>query len=231
MTVPLVHFWFGAPPGADDRERVRVSAERRANHKAHVVPVDTRGADARSIDAIRAGDISAFERLYVGTFEALWGFAATLLGTRDGAEDVVHDVFLDIWRRRAEWDVRGSVRGYLFGAVRYRIGTLRHRDAVGARLLEHVIDVEDGVPERSALSSSRPVPPDQLTEDADLAQRIRRAIDALPDRQRTAVLFRWLGELNATDIAREMGVTDTAVRKLLRKADETLRKAVGHIVG
>ena len=84
---------------------------------AAVLPWPAR-TDAEWVAAVRAGEPAAFEALFHAYHAPLCTFAHRYLGARDLAEEIVQEVFLFVWERRETWDVRTSVRSYLFTAVR-----------------------------------------------------------------------------------------------------------------
>ena len=65
------------------------------------------------VEAIRAGDPSAFEALFHAYHAGMCAFAYRYLGARDLAEEIVQEVFLCVWERRETWHISTSVRSYL----------------------------------------------------------------------------------------------------------------------
>lgn len=182
--------------------------------REHSAPSEPVSADAL-FARVAEGDAAALEVLHGATHAELWRFARTIVHDHDTASDVVQDVFVALWERRAALSVQGSARGYLFGAVRNRAlhlargeMTLMQRHARAARL------AGESSPEGSANDSA---------EEADLVAVLRRAVAQLPERQRSAMLLRWNEGLNAAEIGRALEISDTAARKLLAKAETALR--------
>lgn len=178
-------------------------------------------ADRELVQRIRHGDESAFRDVYVAHVQALWRFAFRFVHAPDVATDVVQDVFASLWTRRSSLEVSGVLRTYLFGAVRHRalavLRDARVAERASARI-RHDLDVG----ETMALS------PDQArqVEQDELTAIVERAIHALPERQKTAVLLRWNDEMNAAEIGRVLGISDTAVRKLLLAARRRIEQDI-----
>src|SRR5688572_29959919 len=81
-----------------------------------------------TVAGIRAGNANAFDALVVAHYQPLLRLAVNYLGMRETAEEVVQDVFLAIWTRRAQWSPDGALRLYLYSATRNRaFSLLRHR--------------------------------------------------------------------------------------------------------
>jgi RNA polymerase sigma-70 factor (ECF subfamily) len=159
---------------------------------------------------------AAFDAMYRAYYPQLWRFAYALTRHEDVAQDAVQELFLGIWRNRRTWDARQGVRAYLFGAVRHEAVRALARGNRAAGL--------DDLPTPTAAMGAEPHSPDADTIADDLAAALRRAVDALPERQRAALLLRWDAELNATDIGRALGISDRAAAKLLGKAQAYLRQ-------
>ncbi len=166
---------------------------------------------------IRAGDAGAFQSLFVAYHELLLRFAFAHLGARESAEEVVQEVFLRLWEGRARWDVRESVRAYLFSAVRHALANRLRRRALEERWL------------RQSTSSGRPdahaaAPPADAAFDAvELDTAIRRVIDELPERCRVTFRLSREHRLSHEEIAALMGVSVTTVATQMRRALTALR--------
>src|SRR5918992_5194257 len=106
-------------------------------------------------------DDEAFEILFRQHYGTLATFALRYLRDRSVAEELVQDLFADLWARRATWTPRaGSERAYLLTAVRNRALNLRKRQALERDWAENesVADVRELHP--------RPARPDQNLETA-----------------------------------------------------------------
>lgn len=175
---------------------------------------------------IREGDASAFETLVLALSRPLEAYACRLSGSRDAAKDLVQDVFAHLWEHRARLTVRGSVRGYLFTAVRNRALDVRKHDrAEGARLAAaSVFGAPVGMAESSYAS-------DAPLGDAEIAARVTAALDALPPRAREVALLRWRSGLGRAEIAAVMGITISTVSNQLTLAARVVRGLLADLHG
>lgn len=178
--------------------------------------------DAEYASRIRAGDLAAFDALYLAYYRQLWEFAHGLGRSRAVAEELVQDVFAAIWERRASWEPGGSVAFYLYRAVRNRAVSHLRRERVAERFQaerEFTGDADASIPGRG-----EPTPtPEQNLETADLAAALDRGIAALPARQRLALLLRVREHLSYAEIAELMGVSVPAATILVVRARSALR--------
>lgn len=177
---------------------------------------------------LRAGDESACEAIFLAHFEALWRFAHGYVRSRAVAEELVQEVFLQLWRDRAKADVRGSLRAWLFAAVRnHALNHVRHERVV-ARLADRVAAArtpDDAPPAMGAASSGA----EEELEAREVDAVVTRAIAGLPERRRVAMSLRWNQGLSAPEIARVIGTTPEAVRVLLTRARQELAGLLGEL--
>jgi RNA polymerase sigma-70 factor, ECF subfamily len=162
----------------------------------------------------------AFEAMFRAYNRELYRFALRLLGSADDAEDVVQGVFVAIWQSRSGWTVRGSLRIYLFSAVRNRaLQQLRN-----ARTRQrHVGDVV----ELSSASLSHPLgDPDRQLEHAEFSAALTVAIAALPPRCREAFVLTREHGMTYAEAAATMGISPHTVMVQIGRALTSLRTAL-----
>jgi len=192
-------------------------------------PTPAAGHDLALIAALRAGDEAACEALYVAYHDALWRFAYAQVRSVEVAEDLVHEVFLALWRDRAELEVAMSVRAWLYGAVRNQVLKHVRHERVVARLADRTSDRSGAAPSAASPAEARAVamgvPPTDAhaaLEAKELDEAIAQALAALPERRRLAMTLRWTHDLAAPEIARVLDTTPEAVRVLLTRARQEL---------
>src|SRR4051812_24546052 len=187
------------------------------------VPVFVRHLPARTTSAtdlarrIRDGDPAALETLFHEHYAALCRFANRYLHDRAAAEDLVQDVFTSIWAGRLRLDVRGSLRSYLFAAVRNRALNVRKH-----QLVERDWEEDEAIPDVRALHRAPPRP-DDLLDDDERRTRLRAALEALPERCRLVMQLRWEEQLTHAEIAEVLGITVKGVERQLARGLRALR--------
>lgn len=157
--------------------------------------------------AMRAadGDERAFAVLVRRHGGYLVGFATRVLGSRADAEDCVQDALIVAWRRLPELRNPGQVRAWLSTIVA-RKATDRQRAARPTTPIEDAEPLAVGpAPDEAALTSSQ-------------LDTLRTALDTLPIEQRTVWLLREVSGYGYEEIARELGISATAVRGRLSRA-------------
>lgn len=171
------------------------------------------------IAPIRDGDARAFEHVYHAVAGDLIEFGVGMLGDPASASDLVADIFVDLWERRATWHPSGGVRAYLFTAIRHRaLNALR--DARRHEQFHRAMVTEEGLPGMSM----PPVAMDRSLALADEIETIFRTIGQFPETQRTVMLLHWRNELSVAEIAGVMEMTPNAVYLHLKRGLRALKQ-------
>ncbi|HEY1712024.1 MAG TPA: sigma-70 family RNA polymerase sigma factor [Solirubrobacteraceae bacterium] len=154
-----------------------------------------------------------FELLYRSSRDDVFAYVATLLNDRAAAEDVTALAFERAYRRRMTFDRRrGEERAWLFGIARNAaLDELRRRK----RLASLTVDPED-------------VSEAEEDDGAEVALRrtaVRAAMARLAPRDREVIALKFHAGLRNAELAKVLGVSETAAGTLLYRAMEKLRKA------
>jgi RNA polymerase sigma-70 factor (ECF subfamily) len=176
-------------------------------------------ADRRLVKAIADGSADALGRLYDRHAGVVFGLARRIVDRAEDAEEVVQDVFAQVWRQAARYrDDRASVAGWIVMLARTRaIDRLRARRARP--------DDEHGVEPVSALPLATTEPdPEALALSAEHVAQIRSAYTTLPDNQRSLLDLAYYQGLSHSEIAKETGVPLGTVKTRIRAAMEALRQ-------
>jgi RNA polymerase sigma-70 factor (ECF subfamily) len=163
--------------------------------------------------AVADGDTRALTELYDRHAPMLVGVAYRLLGNRSDAEDLVHDVFVEAWGRARDFDARrGSVRRWLL--VRLR-----------SRAIDRIRSLETARRHRETEASERAAAPPANPEwSPGDGERVRAALRALPEEQRTLVELAYFEGLSHAELALRAGVPIGTVKSRLFAAMEKLRR-------
>jgi RNA polymerase sigma-70 factor (family 1) len=166
---------------------------------------------------IRAGNEQAFESLFREHYAVLCAFSRKFVTDPDAAEEIVQDLFLGLWEKRADLMPTLSLRSYLFAAVRN--GCLNHLKhiKVRGRHVEHVAAQPLEVAED----------PQEALQAAELAARISLAIDALPDRCGEIFKLSRFEGLKYQEIADRLQLSPRTVEVQIGKALKLLREQLG----
>jgi RNA polymerase sigma-70 factor, ECF subfamily len=189
-------------------------------------PFSFRAAELRALtdqalmERIVNGDALAFEVLFDRHGGASFSLAYRMCGRRTMAEDIVQETFLSLWRRGGRYDrTKGSVRSWVLGALHNKaIEYFRHQTATAGRDVRDDDGIEQLVsPERTDADAERR---------AD-ANRVRGALDHIPNDQRRVIELAYFGGFTHSQIADMLELPAGTVKGRMRLGLVKLRLSVG----
>ena len=154
---------------------------------------------------------AAATALYRNHHDFVWRNARRLGCTDDWVEDAVHEVFLVVGRRLAEFEHRAHERTWLF-AITLRVVQRMRRDR--ARDRDHV----------GRYQQERPAPTLDGAAESEAAQYLRYLLSQLPDAQRVVLILAELEGFTSVEIAATLGVPAGTVDSRLRSAKLALAR-------
>jgi RNA polymerase sigma-70 factor (ECF subfamily) len=189
-------------------------------------------SDVELMLASRGGDERAFAVLVDRHRAAIVNLTYRYLGNRADAEDLAQDVFLRVHRARGSYRPEAKFTTWLYRiAVNACLNEVRNRKSrptFGAASLDGGHD-PDRAP--AAVTDPRAEAPLEAAERAELHEHVRAAVDALPERQRLALLLNKFHGLGYEELARAMEMTVPAVKSLLVRARENVRQRIEPYLG
>ncbi len=159
---------------------------------------------------LAAGDDRALAEAFDEFGPAVHATALQILGDVAAAQDVVQDVFVDLWCRPHRFDeTLATLRTFLVLCARHRaLDVLRSELRRAGREQRQV----------RLLPTPRPPSPSEEVTDADTASVVRAAVRCLPPDQRRAVELAYFGGLSYRDVAMRMGIPEGTVKSRMRLA-------------
>ena len=158
-----------------------------------------------------------FEGEALAQLDALFGFALRLTRRRDDAEDLVSDTMLRALERWEQYRLGSNIRAWLFTILYHLFVSRRRRQA----LREVTAPDDDGrlVPEPVGEAD-----PEGRFYDALLDDEVVRAVEALPDEYRVAVVLSDLHGLRYAEVASALGVPEGTVKSRLFRGRRILQR-------
>jgi RNA polymerase sigma-70 factor (ECF subfamily) len=180
---------------------------------------ELRASDWALIQRLVARDETALASLYDRYSGLLCAVVTRILRDASAAEEVLQDVFYQLWRNAAQFDPsRGSLPGWLLVTARNRaISRLRRHnpgDAGGESETAHLNNI------------ALPYSLESAAEQQQLLDRVRGAMSSLPPPQREAVGLAYFEGMTHSEIVAHTGEALGTVKTRLRSALETLRQAL-----
>jgi RNA polymerase sigma factor (sigma-70 family) len=181
-----------------------------------------------AIQGIREGNETDFRRFYEQTKNRVYNLVLGYVRNREDAEEIMQDVFLEVFLSSHTFKGDASVTTWLYRiAVNKSLDFLKHRkrqkrfafftslfDTQSGEVLHHPTDFFH---------------PGIALENQENAARLFRAIDTLPDKQKTAYLLTKVEGLSNIETAAILNASVGAVESLLQRATENLKKQLARV--
>ena len=181
-------------------------------------PAEAMASEGDGSSGDRVARRAQFEREAMVHLDALYGFALKLARARDDAEDLVSDTVLRAFERWEQYRLGTNIRAWLF-TILYHVFVSRKR-RIDAREVQSTDD-GDGWSPHEAIGESDP---EGRFFDSFLDEEITRAIAALPDEYRSAVLLSDVHDLRYAEIAHILRVPEGTVKSRLFRGRRILQK-------
>jgi len=173
---------------------------------------------ARLLAACARQDRQAFQRLYEMSSPQLFGCLVRMLRNRALAEEALQEVFVQVWRRAAEFQrERGSSWAWLIAITRYRAIDLQRRER---RLTG---ESPEGIEE---IAGDEEPHDDRMTLGHHAAAALDRCVAALQPKQRDCILLSYQGGLSHAEVAGRIGEPLGSVKSWIRRGLTALRRCL-----
>jgi RNA polymerase sigma-70 factor (ECF subfamily) len=170
--------------------------------------------DSELVARVGRGDEAAVRAMVTAKLPRIVSLSARLLGDRGEAEDVAQEVFLRIWRHAARWQPGRA----LFDTWLHMVTLNLCRDRLRRRRERTVAQLPDR-PDPSPAA-------DEAMGEAETSRSVAAAIEALPERQRDAILLVHYQDMTNIAAADAMGIGVEALESLLARGRRSLRKTL-----
>lgn len=172
------------------------------------------------VNAIRNGDSKAFERLYENYFQKVFFFALKICKHREAAEEITHDTFVTIWRKRDTLREDIPIDGLIFKIT--RDGAFKYLQKVArdvtfeANLAATTPNFDNGTADEIAYREKL----EQLDE----------AINELPPKRKAIYEKKVLEQQSIKDISADMGISENTTKTQLQKATQFVRERLANFL-
>ncbi len=156
-------------------------------------------------------ELEKFEKLFKELFKPLCAFTYKYLKDTDLCKEIVHDVFVNLWEKRAQIDLSKSVKSYLYSSVTNRsLNYLRDN--------KKFVKTEDfSIFEQNSCES------DDFLAEQDLQAKIHKTLDELPEKCRKVFILNRFEGKKYKEIAQELDISEKTVEAHISKALKALK--------
>ena len=167
-----------------------------------------------TIEALKAGDMAAFESLYQVFEPKLYIFALHLVRQKEDAEEVVQEVFLKVWERRHLLDPAQNFDGYLFSIARNIVYNKAWRRVYEFAFTKYTI----------ATGVNAACFTEETVAYHDLAKLLEDASNTLPPVRRQVFMMSRLEGKSNSEIAQLLNTSNSNIENHLNKALKALKE-------
>ena len=184
--------------------------------------------DPKVLSRVAKGDLDSFAQLYDQSSVLLFTLAYRILGNRKEAAQLLQDVYLEVWRKVARYDVgRGTPVAWLVTLTRSRaIDRIRSGASPAVQ-----VGIEPSRSPESLESDDDVQYPPEAKEDSELRLTIAKAMAELPAAQREALEMAYYHGLSHTEIAAKLnqplGTVKTRIKLAMMKLRALLQSTLG----
>ena len=180
--------------------------------------------DAALMLRVREGDRDAFESIVEKYKQPVMNLVYRTLRDLTEAEDLAQHVFLQVYKSAHRYEVTAKFSTWIFTIARNLcLNEIRRRSRHPAESMDR--EGDDEHPARQIEDAASFSPPDALMQ-RELGEKIDEAVNALPEKQRTALLLCRQEDSSYEDIARVLGCSVSATKSLIHRARETLKETL-----
>lgn len=178
------------------------------------MPLSSENTNPKIIQLHQGLDEKSFEQIFRTHFNSLCIFARKYIKDTDVCKEIVQNVFVLIWEKRATIDLQKNIKSYLFSAVYSRcMNHIRDHKKFDGNATEHI----------EVLNKKDDQDIEQQMHEADLNSRIQQAIESLPEKCREVFQLNRMEGLKYKEIAEKLGISIKTVENQVSKALKVLR--------
>ena len=177
------------------------------------MPAQSCLSDQELVVQLRRGSVAAYTEMFERYQPLLYVYASKIVKDKDEASDIVQEVFLYLWDKRAEIVFEGQVLSYLYTAVRYKFFNLLDKKKVrkdyAASLQRFMLA---GTPQT-----------DDLLREREMMRIIEEQISLLPPKLKIAYELSRKANMHPAQIAELLGVSEKTVQNQVSLAIKQLK--------
>jgi RNA polymerase sigma-70 factor (ECF subfamily) len=171
--------------------------------------------EEKIISLLKKGDNTAYKYLYDRYYTLLCAIACEYMGDRSAGENIVDELIFHLWEKRETLDITTSLQSYLVRAVRNRCINALQVERERREITFSAMNMNDYETVQSSESEDYPL---AVLLENELEEKIRQAIEHLPEDSRRVFRMSRLEDKQHKQIAEELGISVSTVKYHLKNA-------------
>lgn len=161
------------------------------------------------------GSKKAFNQLFDLYWEKLFATAFSKLQDYDLAEELVQNLFVEIWEKRSQIDIKTSIQNYLFASLKYKIFRVINNQSKFDGLAEYKMQNVNQV--------------DEYIDFTELQDLLESSISILPEKCQIIFKLRKLEDKSVKEISLELNLSESTINNQLTKANKIVRENLAKV--
>lgn len=175
--------------------------------------------DDEILQRLKDGDKKALTILYDSYWKPLFAFSYILLKDRELCEEIIQDIYIEIWNRRADLQIKVSLKSYLYACVRYKVFAEFRKHKVER------VELFDDINARFQFST-----PETKMIHEELEQHVKLVIESLPEKCQMVFKLSRNEQLSHKQIAEQLDISTKTVENHITNALKVLRDSLGNVL-
>lgn len=171
--------------------------------------------DTELMERLRAGDDLALKVIYKKYWNQLYTSAFKMLQDQQACEDIIQDLFINLWNKREQIEIKASLKSYLFASVRYEVYRQVRHGSVREDIFENIQDRLQTTSEYGNI------------EHRELLSYINSIVNNLSEKCKVVYKLSREEQLSHKEIATKLDISTKTVENHLNKALRQLRVSLG----
>jgi RNA polymerase sigma-70 factor, ECF subfamily len=171
-------------------------------------------SDEKMMQEIKADNMFAFDVLYKKYSKKLYKFGFYILKSQEEAENLIQDVYLNLWENRFKVEKDSSVKSYLFSIAYNSAISIIRKKARESQFIEYL----------KSLQEINEEPVNVELEYNELANKLDEIIKELPPRQKVVYLLNRVEGLKYSEIAERLQISVNTIENHMSRALKTIRE-------
>lgn len=175
-------------------------------------------SDEELMQEIKADNMFAFDILYKKYCKRVFKFAFSILKSPEESENLVQDVFLNLWENRLNVEKNSSIKSYVFTITYNSAVSIIRKKVRESEFVEYLKSLQE-VGEESV---------DIALEYKELTDKLERILNELPQRQKEVYLMHRVEGLKYNEIAERLNISVNTIENHMSRALKTIRQKLGN---
>jgi len=177
-------------------------------------------SDQEILDLLKKGDERAFNLIYELYWEQLFISAHNMVKNREVCEDILQELFINLWKKREKLQINVSLKSYLYSSVLYKVYDhfRKNSNLVKVELLENF--------DKRIHTTN----PESKLMHKELVTFVNSAINNLPEKSRIVFKLSREKQLSHKEIAEQLNISTKTVEAHITKSLKILKSSLGNVV-